>query len=1504
MTELELPTRYETLQRLGEGGGGEVWAVRDRHTQEKLALKMLSPTASEREMTALVREAVALSGLEGLGVPRVVRFGRLPKSGRPFMLRELVEGQSLQALIETGDSDAATRALVRAADQVTLLHRAGMLHGDIKPHNIIVEANGRATLVDLGLAAPWRETGTRPEGLTPRYAAPELLEGKPLTVRAEVYALGVTIADIIAAASKTMNPRVRRELMDVSARATAVDPRERHPSADELATAIRRAGGLKAASSRHDAHEVWPVLGIDAISSQLQHSVAKLSRGKKLWLDGPLGSGRSVLLRRLAWSIGVEGRPLVWIDDHVVEDAAALEAELVEFEGKGGVTILIDDAHLLPERGLELIKQLNSEGARLVIVGDSELQAGAKRFEVPRLEQHHAEELVRRAMPSLTGRLLAHVVNASNGRPGALRGLVETLAAQPVASEADIDRALAGESSAPGSDLPQSPYERAVYFLERGRFNDAAQAMDEVDRLKAEGESTTVPNTPESRSERLALETLRARLELGLGDSTSALSRLEKVAGLAKERRGTHEAKLWMLYVGRAYVATGDYSRALEVLAQLVDEDGPLGAEASAFHGLGAAYLGNTEQALADLESAVRRAREHDAPRVEAVALVSRGLVLQRDDRIEEAREAYEQCIVAGERAGDAGLLSTAQLNLAGLLKVSGDVAGAIEHFEAAVDMGRRSGRRSTTRNALLNLANTDLYLGRLARARRASSFLEEQRSSLPPVLNAQLSGLQAELASRVGEVDRAVRLYEGCAAAYEAVGRGIDSAEARLEGVLIASRAEAPDTAELERQLDQAREALATAPAHRPLYMLARGRVAWVAGREQQARTFVEEALEAARAAGQKEWVWRAQEVLGEIAEAGGQPTMARRHREEALAVLEEIGAHLPRDLREVYWNDARRRALRARVQRESMTSAPTDLAGFSPSPVFPRSDRSLISSMSLTPLERRLAHILEVNAVLARERDLERLMRLVIGHAIELAQAERGYLILLEQDGSLTVHTSRTRSGDETHAEFSRSIAQQVIDSGAPLVSKSAQTDARMSGYASVHQLDLQSVACVPIVAPEGEPIGALYVETRSRPADHFERELPTLQAFGDQAAVAIESARLLTENRRRAEELERTNERLREAQGRLQELLDQRTQRLKIARRRLRDARETLYSHFGYMGLVGTSKPMRRVYSLIDRVKDTDIAVLITGESGTGKEVVANAIHRAGARAKKAFLGVNCGAIPEHLLESELFGHVRGAFTGADRDRKGLFREGEGGSILLDEIGEMPQRMQAGLLRVLQDHKVRPVGGASEEPVDVRVICATNRDLAAMVEEGTFREDLYYRIHVVEMRIPPLRERTEDIPQLVDHFLGIFAARYKRDKKAVTRDGLKRLRGYHWPGNVRQLEHVLLNAWVLSEKPELDQDDFDIPDGRAGSALFSSLTGSASVTTSNHTGQRRTTTVPPSSGSSVRSSLSQHKLDERERILQALKASNWNRVKAAELLGMPRRTFYRRLKQYGIQ
>jgi DNA-binding NtrC family response regulator len=220
-----------------------------------------------------------------------------------------------------------------------------------------------------------------------------------------------------------------------------------------------------------------------------------------------------------------------------------------------------------------------------------------------------------------------------------------------------------------------------------------------------------------------------------------------------------------------------------------------------------------------------------------------------------------------------------------------------------------------------------------------------------------------------------------------------------------------------------------------------------------------------------------------------------------------------------------------------------------------------------------------------------------------------------------------------------------------------------------------------------------------------------------------------------------------------------------------------------------------------------------------------------------------------------------------------------------------------MQAGLLRVLQERMVRPVGGAKEEPVDVRFLFATHRDLQQLVAAGKFREDLYYRIHVVELRMPSLAERREDIAPLVDHFLGIFAARYRREKKALTRDALRALTSYDWPGNVRQLEHVLLNAWIMSDAEEIEERDIELPlPGRATPERSSPVSGVPP--------QSEGSTRPQQTGSQAPQSLSRHRNEERERILEALRASSWNRVKAAEISGIPRRTFYRRLREYKIQ
>ncbi len=266
----------------------------------------------------------------------------------------------------------------------------------------------------------------------------------------------------------------------------------------------------------------------------------------------------------------------------------------------------------------------------------------------------------------------------------------------------------------------------------------------------------------------------------------------------------------------------------------------------------------------------------------------------------------------------------------------------------------------------------------------------------------------------------------------------------------------------------------------------------------------------------------------------------------------------------------------------------------------------------------------------------------------------------------------------------------------------------------------------------------------------------------------------------------------------------------QRLREENRRLRAEVERRYS---FDNILGRSKAMQGVFEQIRAVADTDAPVLLLGDSGSGKELVSRAIHWHSGRRDGAFVAVNCAAIPETLLESELFGHERGAFTGADRKRRGLFVEAQGGTLLLDEIAEMPQSLQVKLLRALQDRVVRPVGGNEEIKVDLRLISATNRDLPAFVRQGKFREDLYYRLAVIPIRIPSLRERPEDIPLLAEHFLKRAAAGMGKEIEGFDEEALKWLHDHSWPGNVRELENVVERAATLAKGRVITRDDLRI-------------------------------------------------------------------------------------------
>ena len=256
-----------------------------------------------------------------------------------------------------------------------------------------------------------------------------------------------------------------------------------------------------------------------------------------------------------------------------------------------------------------------------------------------------------------------------------------------------------------------------------------------------------------------------------------------------------------------------------------------------------------------------------------------------------------------------------------------------------------------------------------------------------------------------------------------------------------------------------------------------------------------------------------------------------------------------------------------------------------------------------------------------------------------------------------------------------------------------------------------------------------------------------------------------------------------------------------------------REQVTGRHRLASLIGKSPAMQRVYQLIEKVSPTRTNVLITGESGTGKELVARALHTEGNRSGAPFVAVNCGAIPEELLESELFGHVKGAFTGAANDKAGLFQEADGGTLFLDEVGELPLSLQVKLLRALQERKVKRVGDTREVEIDVRVVAATNRELEEEIQRGAFREDLYYRLNVIEIRIPPLRQRREDLPLLIEHLLRRFSGEHGRELSGLSKDAMRRLQEHDFPGNVRELENILEHAATMASGAEIELDDLPV-------------------------------------------------------------------------------------------
>ncbi len=952
---------------------------------------------------------------------------------------------------------------------------------------------------------------------------------------------------------------------------------------------------------------------------------------------------------------------------------------------------------------------------------------------------------------------------------------------------------------------------------------------------------------------------------------------------------------------------------------------------------------GRLEEALTDVREALRTLG--DRPDRRAMALLERAGALERRlGRPEEATRRYEQCLAQAEALGQELLVGTVLYNMGWALADRGQRRRALQLQEEAIGRLEQAGDLTNLSTCLNGLGAASLSMGRVDTARRhLTRALSLARRLDNVVLEAQVlnnigralaaegrhveaeEGFARSLELRAARSDKVGQLAVHLTRGPLRVGRGDhEQAQADLDAArVLLGEVEAKDWA-VEARLLEARLALA---GHDDA---GAGAVARQAGREAEAAGLRREVLIAADLCARAEPDGEGGAALlrqdhaeetetgpalaallftrGRLLDAAGREPAADDDFDRALSILGDSADGVI---------EARGLVLRlevdlARLRRVMGVESP-DLAAMGELLARLSQDaqraRGLVTTHALRPLAERLAaledeaeglqagrdmtglaqmadrvrsmeRLSEITKALNSERDTQKLLELIVDSAIELTGAARGFLILF--DGTRWDFCAARNISESTIREpefqISHSVARRVVEEGRPLCTANALDDERLAGTASISELKLLSILCVPLVF-RGRALGAVYLDHPQVVGRFTARHQETVTLLAEQAAIARENKRLQDGLQESKAQIDRLNAALRtdlrETEAQLEEVKES-----------LDASRRVLARRYDYSNIITVSPRMDDVLALLDLVTDTDNPVIIQGESGTGKELIAKAIHFNGPRAEHNFLSLNCAAISEGLVESELFGAKRGAFTGAERDRKGLFEQAHGGTLFLDEIGDMTEAVQKRLLRVLQEGEFIPVGGVEEVKVDVRILCATHRDLEALVQRGGFRQDLFFRLAVATVQLPPLRERPEDTGPLVEHF---FQSHGGHGRK-LSPEALSRLQRFGWPGNVRQLENVVRNLIMFAPEAEV------VTLADVDRVLLGIAGGEAAPASSSGFG------LPSDEAEPM---LWKERLEawERENVAAALERAGGNKTKAAAILGVKVRTFYKMLERLGL-
>jgi two-component system NtrC family response regulator len=457
-----------------------------------------------------------------------------------------------------------------------------------------------------------------------------------------------------------------------------------------------------------------------------------------------------------------------------------------------------------------------------------------------------------------------------------------------------------------------------------------------------------------------------------------------------------------------------------------------------------------------------------------------------------------------------------------------------------------------------------------------------------------------------------------------------------------------------------------------------------------------------------------------------------------------------------------------------------------------------SLIEEGGALDLEKRNLEILvRIGRALTREYDTQKLLEIIIDLALEITGAERGFVVLLNQKGEFDIYVARHLSGETERKQISQTIMQKMMTAQQP-VSFSLIKDEEFKFIKSIMAEKIETVLAVPLRQKGKGIIGGIYLDSREKMDIFSPQQIKLMESFADYAAVALERSFLIEKEKEAAKKLAYLK-----AEAKYARQIKQMEQEAAELKHQL---------EIQSPQILGNCPQMQEIFGLIEKIASMDISVLITGETGTGKELVARAIHQKSLRAKSPFVVINCGAIPENLLEAELFGFEKGAFTGATSQKRGKFELAHQGTIFLDEIAEMPLFLQTKLLRAIQEREIERIGGQKVIKLDLRFIAATNKNLSEEMKKGNFREDLFYRLKEIEIKVPPLRERGKDIFLLANYFLQKYSRMFKKQVKAFRPEVFSYFFRYRWPGNVRELESRVKRAVVMAPTPYLSLKDLD--------------------------------------------------------------------------------------------